>query len=152
MVKLEEIFPALLPGAYRITSPVDPDYNCIAWAIGDASNWWWPGPDVEQEYWPPGVPREVTCAAFQTAFASAGYVICQGDEAELGFEKIALFADAQGRPTHAARQLPNGRWASKLGKKEDIEHALHDLTGKVYGSVVLVMKRPVPDRKRKEQA
>jgi hypothetical protein len=27
---------------------------------------------------------------------------------------------------------------------EDIEHALHDLTGMVYGSVVLVLKQPDP--------
>jgi hypothetical protein len=46
-------------------------------------------------------------------------------------------------PKHAARQLPSGRWTSKLGPMEDIEHALHDLTGMAYGSVVLVMKRPV---------
>jgi hypothetical protein len=26
---------------------------------------------------------------------------------------------------------------------EDLEHDLHDLAGTVYGSVVLVMKRPV---------
>jgi hypothetical protein len=26
---------------------------------------------------------------------------------------------------------------------EDSEHALHDLTGMMYGSVVLVLKRPV---------
>jgi hypothetical protein len=34
-------------------------------------------------------------------------------------------------------------WTSKLGELEDIEHALGDLTGMVYGSIVLVMKRPV---------
>jgi hypothetical protein len=61
---------------------------------------------------------------------------------EPGYEKVALFALA-GVPKHAARQLPSGRWVSKLGPSEDIEHALHDLTGMVYGSVVLVMKRPV---------
>ena len=27
---------------------------------------------------------------------------------------------------------------------EDIEHALHDLEGPLYGKVVLVMKRPLP--------
>ena len=27
---------------------------------------------------------------------------------------------------------------------EDIEHGLHDLTGMVYGSVVLVLKRLLP--------
>jgi len=37
----------------------------------------------------------------------------------------------------------SGRWASKLGRSEDIEHALHDLTGTAYGKVVLIMKRPI---------
>lgn len=152
MVKLEEIFPGLAKGGYRITSPTDPDYNCIAWAAGDTSNWWWPGPDMKREYWPPGVTREVTLAAFQAVFASLGYLVCQGEEVEPGFEKIALFADAQGRPKHGARQLPEGRWTSKLGKREDIEHALRDLEGAVYGSVVLVMKRPVPAAEEKGAA
>ncbi len=40
--------------------------------------------------------------------------------------------------------LADGRWTSKLGPMEDIEHALHDLAGMVYGSVALVMKRPRP--------
>jgi hypothetical protein len=69
-------------------------------------------------------------------------VVCTGDELEAGFEKIALFANDQGQPKHAARQLSDGHWTSKLGKSEDIEHALHDLTGVLYGSVVLIMKRP----------
>jgi hypothetical protein len=47
-------------------------------------------------------------------------------------------------PKHAARQLPDGRWTSTLGPGEDLEHALHDLKGMVYGSVVLVLKRPAP--------
>ena len=33
---------------------------------------------------------------------------------------------------------------SKLGKLEDIEHALHDLAGTAYGSVVRIMKRRLP--------
>jgi hypothetical protein len=64
-------------------------------------------------------------------------------ELESGFEKIALFA-SDGVPKHAARQLESGRWTSKLGTREDIEHALHDLEGAIYGSVALVMKRPLP--------
>lgn len=47
-------------------------------------------------------------------------------------------------PKHAARQLASGRWTSKLGKLEDIDHALHDLEGMLYGAVVLFMKRPRP--------
>jgi hypothetical protein len=74
-----------------------------------------------------------------------GYVLCEHDELEPGFEKVAFFALA-GKPKHAARQLPTSRWLSKLGPMQDIEHALHDLTGVAYGSVVLVMKRPLPAR------
>src|SRR5207249_2247104 len=122
-------FPGLVSGAYRITSLADPDYNCIAWVAGDTADWWWPGPDLEREYWPPGILREANLPAFQAVFASLGYVVCSGEEIELGFDKIALFGDAQGKPKHAARQLPNGRWTSNLGKAEDIEHALHDLEG-----------------------
>ncbi len=78
---------------------------------------------------------------FVAAFASLGYTVCEGEGPEAGCEKIALFADADGRPTHASRQLPGGRWTSKLGKLEDIEHELHDLEGAVYGAVVLILKR-----------
>ena len=75
------------------------------------------------------------------AFASLGYTVCEGEGLEAGYEKVALFADAGGRPTHAARQLSGGRWTSKLGTAEDIDHGLYDLEGAIYGAVVLVMKR-----------
>jgi hypothetical protein len=140
---LEQIFPGLARASYRVTSPYDPDYNCIAWAAGDTGNWWWPGPDLEREHWPAGVPREPTLQAFQAAFATIGYVACDSEEWESGFEKVALFGDDQGKPRHAARQSANGRWTSKLGRGEDIEHGLHDVAGQIYGSVLLVMKRPV---------
>ena len=72
-----------------------------------------------------------------------GYLACDHEQSEAGYEKIALFSLAS-VPKHAARQLPNGRWTSKIGRMEDIEHSLDDLTGMVYGSVVLVMKRLLP--------
>ena len=34
-----------------------------------------------------------------------------------------------GVPKHACRQLSSGRWTSILGNREDMEHALNDLTG-----------------------
>jgi hypothetical protein len=140
---LEAVFPGLVGNGYRVTSPRDGDYNCVAWAAGDTRNWWWPGQDAGKEYWPAGVARERTRDAFVAAFATLGYAACESELVEAGHEKIALFCHADGRPTHVARQLGDGRWTSKLGKAEDIEHPLHDLEGAVYGSVVLVMKRPV---------
>jgi len=73
---LEEAFPGLARGGYQVTSPRDADYNCVAWAAGDTQHWWWPGRDVDREYWPPGVPRERTRDAFVAAFASLGYAVC----------------------------------------------------------------------------
>jgi hypothetical protein len=140
--RLEAIFPGLAPGDYSITSPRSKRYNCIAWAAGESGEWWWPGANPDDEYWPASVPREETLDAFRQAFESLGYVVCAGEEFEPGFEKVALFARATGEPKHAARQLPGGRWSSKLGGLEDIEHALHDLEGTEYGTVVSVMKRP----------
>jgi hypothetical protein len=69
------------------------------------------------------------------AFATLGYEPCEGEAVEPGWERIALYGTADGVLTHAARQLLNGRWTSKLGCWEDIEHGLHDLEGEAYGTV-----------------
>jgi hypothetical protein len=139
---LERIFPALRGTAYQVTSPPDDLYNCIAWAAGDTTRWWWPTEATSRSkvHWPPDVPPEQTLDAFREAFAALGYAVCDDERLEAGYEKVALFA-LVGVPKHAARQLPNGRWTSKLGESLDIEHGLHDLTGMVYGSVALVLKR-----------
>lgn len=142
----EKLFPRLRGSGYVVTSPPDDTYNCIAWAACATSTprWWWPFGDPERTYWPASVPRRESLEAFQLLFESLGYAVCEHAEVEPGFEKVALFADAQGLPLHASRQLPVGRWTSKLGVLEDIEHALQDLEGTEYGSVVRVLKRPVP--------
>jgi hypothetical protein len=137
---LEDVFPGLRGQPYQIKSPRDQRYNCIAFAAGESQSWWWPDAAGE-DAWPAGVARAETMDAFRDAFATLGYVVCDDDQLEPGFEKVALFALA-GVPKHAARQLITGRWLSKLGPREDIEHALHDLTGMIYGAVVLIMKRP----------
>jgi hypothetical protein len=50
-----------------------------------------------------------------------------------------------GEPTHAARQLPNGKWTSKLGRWQDIEYELDGLVGKMYGTVTVnqILKRAI---------
>ncbi len=141
---IEDLFPGLRRSAYEVTSPPTDDYNCIAWAAGATDIWWWPIGDPQRVHWPGGVPREETLEAFREVFAALGYAVCNHSELEPGYEKVALFANAVGFPTHAARQLLTGRWTSKLGQLEDIEHMLQDLEGTEYGSVMLVMKRPLP--------
>ncbi len=136
---LEALFPKLHETMYRITSPEESHYNCIAWAAGDDKNWWEPGL-LEDYYWPKGVPQEYSVEAYAKAFEALDYEACEDGGREAGFEKVALYADDEG-PTHAARQLPDGHWTSKLGKLEDIEHTLEGLSECDYGQVVMFMKR-----------
>ena len=139
---LERAFPGLRGTAYRVTSPPTDKYNCIAWAAGASADWWWPLDESQRTYWPSSVPREVSVDAFVAAFATLGYSICSDDFIEPEFEKVALFANPGGLPTHAARQLPTGRWTSKLGQSGDIEHDLRALEGQIYGTVAVILRRP----------
>jgi hypothetical protein len=80
--------------------------------------------------------------AFIQAYATIGYEACDSFEVEAGYEKIVLYEDPQRTPTHAAKQLQNGRWTSKLGDFEDIEHLdLNCLEGPLYGRVSCCLKR-----------
>lgn len=142
---LERQFPGLRGTAYRITSPPAEVYNCVAWAVGVADAWWWPiGHQGKRVHWPAGLSQLEPLDAFREALGASGFVPCDSEVIEPGFEKVALFADANQTPTHAARQLPGGTWTSKLGRADDIEHDLRALEGDVYGTVVLFLKRPVP--------
>ena len=78
-------------------------------------------------------------------FGTLGYVPCPDGSLERGYEKVALFTDLQGKPTHAARQLPNGSWTSKLGTYEDISHGIYGLEGSQYGDVAQYLKRQSPN-------
>jgi hypothetical protein len=138
---LLQLFPRLQADTFHVTSPRDRAYNCVAWAAGVTDAWWWPIGEEWEPFWPDGVPREVTIEAFRLAFGALRYVPAESPHLQEGVEKVAIFAEVT-RPTHAARQLSNGRWTSKLGKGEDIEHELHDLEGDIYGTVVLVLQRP----------
>ena len=129
-------FPGLRDTEFEITSPTDEDYNCIAWAAGEQGFWWWPG-----RFWPKDVPATETRTAFIKAFRTKGYEICEGPGLEPGYEKVCVY-ERLGRPRHAARQLPSGKWTSKLGMGNDISHELDGLIGQRYGKPALFMKRP----------
>ena len=93
---------------------------------------------------------EETLACFTAAYNSLGYMVCNDETYEDGVEKVAVYADDFGKPTHAARQLDAGFWTSKLGRGHDIRHSsLSALEGKPglgkgYGTVALIMARAVP--------
>jgi hypothetical protein len=118
------------------------DYNCFAWAASDTDARWEPDP-LNFWYWPDGIERKYSLDAFYAAYRTIGYEICGDGSLEAGFEKIAIFT-INGIPKHAARQLPNGNWTSKLGDFEDIQHCtLACLEGPLYGMALIYMKRTV---------
>lgn len=84
---------------------------------------------------------EETVEAFVEAFGTIGYEPCDEGLLDESFEKIALF-EVDRTVTHAARQVEDGGWTSKLGPAEDIGHATVDsLEGGAYGSVAAYLRR-----------
>ncbi|MGA2883468.1 MAG: hypothetical protein ABSG13_31385 [Bryobacteraceae bacterium] len=145
--ELEAEFPGLLSTAYEVRSPHDPKYNCIAYAIGDMSHFWYDA-KVKGYYWPPGEPSADTLDGWLKVFALHGYRETDDDALEPSYEKIAIYAGREG-PEHVARQRGSGLWTSKMGKGRDIDHAtLASLEGDSYGRVVKIMKRPCKEGKR----
>ena len=135
-------FPYLATTGFRPTSPPTPEYNCIAWTADEVDVWWWPDPDF-MYFWPAQVPRQETIEAFVQAYQTLGYEKCDNAELEFGYHKIAIYALFR-KPTHAAKQLPSGKWSSKLGQNVDIEHdVIEGVCGPEYGSVEVIMRKPV---------
>jgi len=146
--ELEAHFPGLKSSKYSVTSPPTDDYNCIALAAGDRIKWWWPEPN---RYWPPGVPRAATVDAFEQAFRTLGFTRCAGGEYEPNKDKVVLFVDEDGVPTHMARQR-RGQWHSKLGQAVDIVHDLSALEGQSYGVVHAFFSRPTNKKQDRSKA
>jgi hypothetical protein len=137
-------FPRLAKQSNWVTSDADVNYNCIAFAAGITNRKLWPNfhPDY---FWPPGIPRMENLASFIKFYESYGYAKVNdgsGGKYVKGVEKIAIYADRSGVPTHAAKQVGPNRWASKLGDWYDIEHILGAVSGGAYGEIVTFMQRP----------
>lgn len=140
---LETKFPSLASDGYRLTSPEDPLYNCIAWLFGETEAWWEPFPIC---YWP--IPYSIVKASkIDTLIAMLehfGFEKSDGTSPGDGYERVAIYGK-NGEWTHAAKQLPTGKWTSKLGPDQDIEHdTLECLVGSEYGDIVRILKRRLP--------
>ena len=146
----EQLFPHLTPENYRVTSPCDALYNCIAHAADDHALVWDPGMlPLPGYFWPNGADRGRGPDSLRSAFEVIGYQLCSNDSFEDGYEKVALYVDSDGDWSHhAAKQdRTTGGWSSKLGSEHDIAHETpHTLSGSLYGNVVYLMRRRVDER------
>lgn len=137
------IFPKLTDQNHSVSSPATDNYNCVAWAYEVSNKKMWPGaPDY---YWPSDVAGADELQTLIQLYLDAGYEQCDNGQREDGFKKVAIYVSQEG-PQHVARQLKSGRWTSKLGDFEDIEHdTLEILEGESYGkATVFLKKRAVP--------
>jgi len=140
---LPEQFPDLKEGVnFTQTSPVDPNYNCLSWAV--ALNF----SAFKNEigcYWPWKHIPDDTVEGWEAVLSLFGFVRCESSENRPGYEKAAILEDENG-DLHACRQGRTGKWKSKLGELgPDIDHDdLHCLKNP-YGDVVRIMERQRPD-------
>lgn len=149
--KIKHFFPGLkYDKDFKVTSKATYEYNCIAWALQYTDRFMWPDSGATSGldgvyYWPDGVEKCVDINTFIEAFRQQGYEICTNGDYEEGYRKIALYVKpGTTECTHAARQLRNGLWTSKLGNWEDIQHGTAlTIQGVAYGVLGCYMKKAV---------
>ena len=131
-------FPNLKPEDFDPVSEESEQYNCLAWAAGVNTEWWEPSVDG---VWPDWLAQDLSPETLIRLYESLGYERCDSSAREPGFEKIVIYGD-QAEYEHAARQLPDGTWTSKLGLGIDINHkTVECLAGGPYGAPLIFLKR-----------
>src|SRR2546423_566142 len=94
--EIDSDFPKLRQEGYEVTSEETTNYNCFAWAAHDTARWWSPMPLLGY-YWPDALPRDTTVQTFIELYRREGaFAPCEDGSQEEGFEKIALYVNADG--------------------------------------------------------
>jgi len=136
--QLISAFPQLASEGYEIVGDPTEQYNCIAYAAGDTSRWW---EHSENHHWPGYASRSNSMESLKQVFLGLGFQPCNDSRMEDGYQKVALY-EQEGAWTHAAVQMPNGRWRSKMGRGPVIEHqSPQSLSGGIYGEPSTCMRR-----------
>lgn len=137
--RVRHLLPALQEGvSFEYTSPVDPNYNCLAWALShqfsafeNSKGAFWAWPDIPDD----------TAEGWARVFETHGFTRTDDFGFVEGYEKVAILEDADG-DLHATRQDKSGRWKSKLGDLgPDIDHDGLECLEAAYGKVVLVLQK-----------
>jgi len=78
----------------------------------------------------------VQMAGLDATYLAQGWTRAKDCKPRKGFRKVAIYCDAAGFPTHAAKQLIGDWWESKLGQWERVVHkGTGALEGTAYGKV-----------------
>jgi hypothetical protein len=139
MQDIRAAFPSLNRRNCKRKSPDDFSYNCLAFALGDKTNWWEP-PGEFGFYWPPGFPGDLSVETVTAIIRLHGFIVELEPKAVPRAEAVAIYAKGE-EWLHFAK-FTDGVWASKMGEDHDITHAsLELLEGDLYGKVVKILSR-----------
>lgn len=142
-------FPKLIDdNGFKVTSKATPNYNCISWACVYTDRWIQPSyigrPSLDcVVWWPPDVVEGMGPECLIKLFEYHGYVECDSCFHETGYRKVALYYnEMKNEWTHAARELKNGLWTSKLGSSIDMQHGTPEsIECDSYGKIFCYMKK-----------
>jgi type VI secretion system secreted protein VgrG len=125
---------------FEVLAPASATYNCIGWSLGNSNSW----------VWPTLAGQPARLSDFDALYYFYGFrrVNKLSYKRLPDHDKVLLYAirkpDGSVRLTHAALQMPDGSWSSKLGSLPLIRH-LHpgDVSGPSYGSpyIMYIRKR-----------
>jgi hypothetical protein len=143
---IKRFWPNLAQSGFEFKSVETTSYNCVTWVNKiqtdrvDYSHDEEGNPQIDEYFY--------SAEPYIKYFKEHGFEICDNSDLEDGFEKIAIYKKNNDFK-HVARQLPNGKWTSKMGDFEDIEHTtLEAVEGYLYkfytfGKVSFFMKRKI---------
>lgn len=135
--QVHKLFPDLQEGvSLEFTSPVDYNYNCLAWAVSCDTRYF---ENNKGCFWPWQHISDETPDGWVEVCKIHGFYATENTEFIPGVEKIAILVNAEG-DLHAARQGKNGWWKSKLGGWGP-DHVGLDGLVPAYGKVVHVLQR-----------
>ena len=91
---VEADFPALKSRDYEL-SDQDFNFNCLAYALGDQTNWWEP-PRGSGRYWPAGFPADVTIQTAESIIRTHGFTAELDAAIEPDTDAIAIYGQGHG--------------------------------------------------------
>lgn len=138
-----EDWPNLKDGTFEKTSDEGIYQNCVGFVVG-IRRWI----DSYSQFWPDDLETGDTPEHYAAFFKKHGFEICADGSLENGTEKLAIYAkghkySSQKEFKHVAIQQNDGKWKSKMGKLEDIEHpTTKTICCGDYGEAIIFMRRP----------
>lgn len=141
----------------KIKSPITPKYNCVAYSLNREDIWYESidNDDIRNGLcvllqrsiiWPEALSKGILINNYLELYKLNGFekVNDLDISVEVGYVKIAIYGNTEQVFTHVCRQMEDGKWVSKLGSFQDVEHDdLEVLEGSHYGKVMVVMKKKI---------